>query len=124
MEICRICGFAGFWGMFIYLPDNTPVCSLNCMWRCYMERYQQESRFAVYVTAIPFLADETMEESAPSSLERENLNAEEAMKLATECSKRCLVGRVRIICQNDDTISLEWIRGKGIVFPKPEDFKQ
>lgn len=75
--------------------------------------------FDVYITATFFTPEDKVDENPILTLENnEPLDAEQAMRLAKECSERVSVGYVRVVEISDDAIVFEWHFKLGILFPK------
>lgn len=75
--------------------------------------------FNVYITATFFTPEDKVDENPIMTRENnEPLDAEQAMRLAKECSERVSVGYVRVVDIADDTIAFEWHFKLGVLFPK------
>jgi len=88
--------------------------------------------FNVYITATFFTPEDKVDDYPIASeacragfactpMTRENnepLDAEQAMRLAKECSERVSVGYVRVVDIADDATVFEWHFKLGILFPK------
>lgn len=77
-------------------------------------------RFDVYVTADVFMNMPRSEQ--PYCMENEApLSGQEAVALLERCTKRVGVGRVFVVCRRDDTVSFDWTRAGGVIFPPRRD---
>ena len=76
-----------------------------------------EETFAVYVTAIPFVRGEDHTKDATKAKEAGGLGAKAAVELARRCSERVMMGRVVIVCEQDDSTVFEWHYEQGVTWP-------
>jgi hypothetical protein len=74
--------------------------------------------FNVYITATFFTLEDKVDENPIMTRENnEPLDAEQAMRLAKECSERVSVGYVRVVDIADDATVFEWHFKLGVLFP-------
>ncbi len=73
--------------------------------------------FNVYVSAILLTSKDRVDKNQITTQEnKEPLNAEQAVRLARECTKRISIGYVKIVDITNDTIAFEWHYMLGIAF--------